>query len=314
MPSPCFAVTSCRFIKNRAADAGAPSRSLSFPYITQDSLMKYYLMIVASAILMLCACRGEKTETAEAETVPADSVPDSLATDSLSADTAEPPVAADGLFDDFMYNFMRNRKFQKKRIKFPLENLVDGKNKPIAEGAWKFDPVYVREEVYTMLFDDEKSVTSEKDTSVHHVIVEWVYLDKGRVKQYHFFKEKGQWRLFRLDTHNIGRNANRDFFEFYKRFSTDPDFQMAHIANPFEFKTYDSDNFQAIDGVLDVAQWPDFKPDMPSGRITNINYGQRYSNNGQRVLVITSPSAGMSCTLSFRKHRGVWALVRMESI
>ena len=117
-----------------------------------------------------------------------------------------------------------------------------------------------------------------------------------------------------MDTHNIGRNANRDFFEFYKRFSTDPDFQMAHIVNPFEFRTYDSDNFQAIDGVLDVAQWPDFKPDMPSGRITNINYGQRYSNNGQRVLVITSPSAGMSCTLSFRKHRGVWALVRMESI
>ena len=188
--------------------------------------MKYYLMIVASAILMLCACRGEKTETAE--TVSVDSVPDSLATDSLGADTAEPPVAADGLFDDFMYNFMRNRKFQKKRIKFPLENLVDGKNKPIAEGAWKFDPVYVREEVYTMLFDDEKSVTSEKDTSVHHVIVEWVYLDRGRVKQYHFFKEKGQWRLFRLDTHTI-------------------------------------------DGVLDVAQWPDFKPDMPSGRITNIN-------------------------------------------
>ena len=142
--------------------------------------MKYYLMIVASAILMLCACRGEKTETAE--TVSVDSVPDSLATDSLGADTAEPPVAADGLFDDFMYNFMRNRKFQKKRIKFPLENLVDGKNKPIAEGAWKFDPVYVREEVYTMLFDDEKSVTSEKDTSVHHVIVEWVYLDRGRVK------------------------------------------------------------------------------------------------------------------------------------
>ena len=196
------------FYQEQGGGRGGFLPYLSFPYIIQDNLMKYYLMIVASAILMLCACRGEKTETAE--TVSVDSVPDSLATDSLGADTTEPPVAADGLFDDFMYNFMRNRKFQKKRIKFPLENLVDGKNKPIAEGAWKFDPVYVREEVYTMLFDDEKSVTSEKDTSVHHVIVEWVYLDKGRVKQYHFFKEKGQWRLFRLDTHNIGRNAERE--------------------------------------------------------------------------------------------------------
>lgn len=100
--------------------------------------MKYYLMIVASAILMLCACRGEKTETAE--TVSVDSVPDSLATDSLGADTTEPPVAADGLFDDFMYNFMRNRKFQKKRIKFPLENLVDGKTNPTSRGRVEIRP------------------------------------------------------------------------------------------------------------------------------------------------------------------------------
>lgn len=276
--------------------------------------MKYYLMIITSAILLLCACRGEKTENAEQENVPGDSATDSLATDSLATDSMEPPVAADGIFDDFMYNFMRNKKFQKKRIKFPLENLVDGKNKPIAERAWKFDPVYVHEDVYTMLFDDEKSVTSEKDTSVHHVVVEWVYLDKGRVKQYHFSKDKGQWRLVRLDTHDIGKNVNRDFFKFYSRFSVDAAFQMKHITNPFEFRTYDPDSFQPMDGLLDVEQWPDFKPDMPSGRITNINYGQHYSSNGQRVLVITSPSAGMSCMLSFKKQKGGWTLVRMESI
>lgn len=39
----------------------------------------------------------------------------------------EPPVAADGLFDDFVYSFMRNQRFQLERIDFPLPNFVDGK-------------------------------------------------------------------------------------------------------------------------------------------------------------------------------------------
>ena len=276
--------------------------------------MKCFLMILASTMLLLSACHNGTNESTASQGNAADSLGDSLAIDSQSVDTMEPPVAADGLFDDFMYNFMRNKKFQIKRTKFPLENRVDGKNKPIEQKDWKFDPLYAHEDVYTMLFDNEKSMKCEKDTSVHHVIVEWVYLGNNRVKQYHFYKEQGKWILKGLDTHKIEKNVNKDFFAFYKHFAADPAFQMKHIANPFKFKTYDSDNFQEIDGVLDVAQWPDFKPLMPTGRITNISYGQKYANNGQRVLVITSPSAGMSCTLSFKKIKGSWTLVRMESI
>lgn len=276
--------------------------------------MKYFLTIFALAVCLLNACRGEKTESVESDEHMNDSLADSTFVDSQATDTMEPPMAADGLFDDFMYNFMRNKKFQHKRIKFPLRNMVDGKDSPIEEKAWRFDPIYAHEDVYTMLFDDEQSLKSEKDTSVHHVVVEWIYLNKGRVKQYHFLKEQGIWKLAYLDTHDLGKNVNRDFFEFYKHFSIDASYQIKHIANPFEFKTYDSDNFQAIDGVLDVAQWSDFKPVMPSKKITNINYGQLYSKNGQRVLVITSPSAGMSCTLSFKKQHGKWMLVRMENI
>lgn len=231
-----------------------------------------------------------------------------------TTDTVMPPAAADGLFDDFVYNFMRNREFQLSRIKFPLSNFVDGQSQPISREHWTFDPLYSRSGMYTMLFDSEKATRSEKDTTIHHVVVEWIYLKTERVKQYHFTKEHGAWVLSSIDTHSLKKNANHDFYTFYARFSTDEKYQLKHISNPFDFKTFDSDTFQPIDGVLDVNQWPDFKPELPTEVITNINYNQRYANNGQRVLVITSPSAGMSCTLSFKKQRGAWQLVGMESI
>lgn len=274
--------------------------------------MRLHKYVVCLMTAWLCvACGEQKPQTAETT----DSIADAAnATAADTTDTVAPPAAADGLFDDFVYNFMRNREFQFSRIKFPLSNTVDGKAQPIDRSRWTFDPLYARSDMYTMLFDSEKSVGSEKDTTVHHVTVEWIYLKTDRVKQYHFSKERGAWMLTSIDTHTLKLDANYDFFNFYNRFSTDEHFQLKHISNPFDFKTFDSDTFQPIDGVLDVNQWPDFKPDLPHDIITNINYSQHYTDNGQRVLVITSPSAGMSCTLSFKKQRGVWRLVGMESI
>lgn len=180
----------------------------------------------------------------------------------LSSDTVSskvqsdpnPPIAADGLFDDFVYSFMRNQRFQKERIDFPLPNFIDGKNKPISKDKWKHDYLYMHQDVYTLIFDGEKSVNAEKDTTVKQVVVEWVYLNKHRVKQYHFAKEHGLWRLKKLDTHAMEKNPNHDFYVFYSRFSSDINYQDSHILNPFHFKTYDYDNFRTLEGLLDVTR------------------------------------------------------------
>lgn len=271
-----------------------------------------YSSIMASALL-LSACDGDRTRIAGNTGTAA---PDTTVVDTAAqaVDTVMPPAAADGLFDDFVYSFMHNKHFQLQRIKFPLHNTIDGHDTPIDKTRWRHDPLYVHKDTYTILFDNERSMRNEKDTSIHHVTVEWIYLDKGRVKQYHFSKEHGKWMLTAIDSHALAQNANSDFFKFYHRFSTEPSYQLAHIDNPFKFKTYDSDTFQEIDGVLDAAQWPDFRPAMPAHVITNIDYGQRYAPDGRRVLVITSPSDGMSCTLSFQKRRGTWKLTGMKSI
>lgn len=259
---------------------------------------------------LFAACRAERKS--DPPTSATDSV--AAAADTTMADSVPaPPEAADGLFDDFIYSFMRSPRFQSERTDFPLSNVVDGVNHPIARKDWKFDPLYIKQDVYTMIFDNARSVNAGKDTTLHHVVVEWVYLDKKRVKQYLFDKVKGCWRLVGLDTHELSKNANSDFYDFYRRFSSDTGFQETHIANPFHFKTYDYDQFQNIEGLLDVNQWPDYRPELPARVITNINYGQNYGDGRRRVLMICSPSGGMGCSLTFARSGKSWKLERLEN-
>lgn len=267
-----------------------------------------------SVLLWLClACQDRSPKVAEPEAgdstaVPADTAP------LLPADSVpEPPKAADGLFDDFIYSFMRSPRFQLARTDFPLPHFIDGVNHPIARSKWQFDRLYSTQEVYTIIFDNAKSISAEKDTSLHHVVVESVNLGRMRVKQYLFHKIDGQWRLTRLNSHPVSENINSDFYAFYRLFSSDPDFQYKHIADPFHFKTYDADNFQTIEGLLDVSQWPDYRPDLPKGTITNINYGQSYGNARRRVLMLCSPSGGMGCSLTFIRSGKTWLLERLEN-
>lgn len=262
------------------------------------------------AVLILASCRGgKKTEVTVEDNDSLAVAPDSSETDSLPA----PSKAADGLFDDFIYSFMCNSRFQRERIQFPLVNMIDGVNHPIAKVSWKFDPLYRKKDVYTIIFDNARSIKAEKDTSLRQTTVEWVYLNTHRVKQYKFEKKEGQWMLVEINQHDLSENINSDFYEFYRQFSSNKRFQKRHISNPFQFKTYDFDNFKNIEGLLDVEQWPDYRPELPTGTITNINYGQSYGDARRRVLMICSQSGGMGCSLTFVRKGKTWILERLEN-
>ena len=72
-----------------------------------------------AGLVLIAACNGNKVgpeeNVAVEDTVMTDSVNVELEGDS----TEVTPVAVDGLFDDFVYSFMHNRKFQMQRIVFP---------------------------------------------------------------------------------------------------------------------------------------------------------------------------------------------------
>ena len=119
-----------------------------------------------STVAMLAACSGEKRETAPEKEASRDTAAMEMPADTADDVAVLPPRAADKLFDDFIYAFMKNDRFQRDRIKFPLANYVDGRNRPIAEKQWKHDYMYSRDDIYTMIFDDEAALDAEKDTAV----------------------------------------------------------------------------------------------------------------------------------------------------
>ncbi len=273
------------------------------------------LLIIVLGFIISCGKQGEKNE--EVETPVTDTLPTAL-TDSAAADSMEiveetPPQAADELFDDFIYAFMRSKKFQQSRIAFPLPTNRAGSDSIIEEEAWNFEPLYSQQEFYTMLFNTRKAMDMEKDTSICHVTVEWIDLDIDQVKEYNFNRSQGAWRLDSLHYHSVGNNANNDFYAFYKNFTADSLFQRKHIAEQLVFNTYDEENFEDITGVLDVEQWFAFRPILPTAILTNIIYGERPFNSVERYFVISSLSGGMSCTLHFKRQGDDWLLVEYDN-
>ena len=263
------------------------------------------------AMIALQACRKEAPAAVEA--TPLNDSISEMVSDSDTIVEDAPPAAADGLFADFIYDFMRRQHFQLSRVAFPLPVKKDGKEERIAREAWKFDHLYAHQDIYTITYDNPKSLQADKDTTLTHVKVEMIQWKQGTVREYIFNKERGQWMLTAIDEHALSSTTDKDFLAFYQKFATNTDYQHAHIKNPFEFKTYDYDSFQELEGILDAAQWVDYRPDMPTSLMANIRYGEAQPQSKFRALAIISISAGMGCTMEFHRQSKGWMLTRLEN-
>lgn len=269
-----------------------------------------FLFLLVVGLLVACA-DGKKSETVA---VMGDSLKvDSLMTDSDTVAIDSVPLAADGLFADFIYGYMKSRKRQLERTTFPLSVKVDGKESMVQKEQWQYDKLFSRMDMICLLYQDEKSIGVEKDTAIKKVSVDMFDLKKNYVKQYVFQKPKGQWYLTNINQHALAQNENSDFYKFYRQFASSTKYQKQHIANPFLFTTYDSDNFSTIEGTLDVVQWPDYAPEFPQGMVATINYGQTFPNPNTRVLMLYGVSNGMTCTLVFKKVRGEWMMTKFSN-
>ena len=275
-------------------------------------MMNKFLIAVFACLVAIFSCKGNKATYGDEE-APADSI-DSLGmavADSVEVLPAETmvPRAADELFDDFFFNFIVNKKMQKSRIKFPLP-VVDGdKKEMIAKEEWKMDHFFMNQGYYTLIFDNHKQLNLLKDTSVSHVTVEKIYLDKKRVKQYVFGRENGLWQLNSIkltDTYNV---KNASFIDFYQKFANDTAFQIQHLCNPVAFTGPDpDDDFQQMEGVITPDTWLAFSPEIPVKMSYNIVYGQNYTESNRKIFLIRGIANGLEIEMVFKRIGGKWML------
>ena len=224
------------------------------------------------------------------------------------------PKAADELFDDFLFNFAASRKLQRQRVHFPLPVYRNGKViKQIEKRRWKMEHFFMRQDYYTLIFDNRKQMNLVKDTTIDHVVVEKVFYKTNTVQQFLFNRINGQWLMTSINYKPMYANMNASFLKFYGSFATDSAFQAEHLHNPVKFTGPDpDDDFSTMTGDIEPETWPAFAPQLPSGMIYNIIYGQKYTESSQKIFVIRGIANGLETLLTFKKIGGKWMLTKLD--
>lgn len=229
---------------------------------------------------------------------------------------AELPKNADGLFDDFIYNYAANTRLQKKRTHFPLPVREGESTSYIQESEWTHDSLFTHEAFYTMLYDREEDMDLDTNTDLNAVNVEWIYLDTHKVRKYLFRRQEGLWMLTGIEVKPTAEELDDDFLTFFHQFANDSIFQREHLAEPLKFVTSDpDDDFQILETTLETDQWFAFRPLLPTRRMTNVDYGQQFSKSAHRKIVdLRGIGNGNNSSLQFQRIRGEWKLVQFEDL
>lgn len=281
--------------------------------------MKNGVVLVFSVCVLMAmwatGCSDKKPVAADTAVVDSLQVVDTASVDTLDEIISEQPMpkAADELFDDFIFNFAANRKLQMARVKFPLK-IVDGeKVASLGKKQWKMEHFFMEQGYYTLIFDNMKQMDVVKDTSINNVVVEKVYLTKEKVEKYMFERLNGRWFLTSIRTNDMVHNTNASFLAFYQKFASDPEFQLESLNNPVMFTGPDpDDDFSTMTGEIAPETWPAFAPELPSGFIYNIMYGQKYREGNQKIFVMRGIANGMEMQLTFKRIDGEWKLTSLS--
>ena len=279
-----------------------------------------FITVMLAVLIIVCftsvGCKDKKPATL-VDSVAADTiVADTQAMDSTEKLIEETPMpkAADELFDDFLFNFAASRKLQRQRVHFPLPVCRNGKViKQIEKRRWKMEHFFMRQDYYTLIFDNRKQMNLVKDTTIDHVVVEKVFYKTNTVQQFLFNRINGQWLMTSINYKPMYANMNASFLKFYGSFATDSAFQAEHLHNPVKFTGPDpDDDFSTMTGDIEPETWPAFAPQLPSGMIYNIIYGQKYTESSQKIFVIRGIANGLETLLTFKKIGGKWMLTKLE--
>ena len=269
--------------------------------------MKRFFIAIIAGVLLMFSCTGNKTN--QHEEVAADTVVDSMSmaeVDTLELLITETPMprAADAMFDDFLFNFLANKKLQKERIIFPLRVTEDGKTETIEQDQWKMEHLFINDTQLSLM----------KDTAVSEAIVEKIMLKKWQVSSYYFQRIKGAWMLREVRVTPIDENSNLSFLAFYKRFVTDSVYQVESINETVQFTGPDpDDDFNVMEGVITPDTWEAFAPQLPAKLLYNIVYGKPEPEGNQKIFLMRGVANGLELELRFKRVGGRWKLMKMTT-
>jgi hypothetical protein len=279
--------------------------------------MKRFFIAISAGLMFMFSCTGNRSN--QGDDMPADSVADS--TDVADVDTMEllitetpMPRAADAMFDDFLFNFLANKRLQKERIVFPLRIFKDNKVEQVEKSQWKMEHLFMRQGYYSLLFNDDKQMSLMKDTAVSEAVVEKIVLKKNEVHDYMFRRIRGAWMLCEVRVNPLEKNVNASFLKFYQRFASDSTFQTKSLNETVQFVGPDpDDDFNMMEGVITADTWEAFAPKLPAKSIYNVIYGKPQKEGTDKIFLLRGVANGLELELRFKKIGDKWLLMKMTT-
>lgn len=267
-------------------------------------------------LAIFMSCTGQKNEGATEYEDPEDNKGSEQADTLAHVDEEDAlPARADELFDDFMFNYCQDSAVQMRRTAFPLPYYKGDEQTAIAREEWKKDPLFSTMDFYSVLYAKQGDLELEKDTALERVQMEYLYLNQKMAKRYHFLRNpKGFWILYKIVEEPFSEQRDPvEFLAFYERFATDSIFQREHVAQDLNFVTFDPDDeFKTVECAISVDQWFAFRPDLPATQLTQVNYGQDASGNGDKIINFRGGTNGFNNTLVFKRKQDTWMLTSFE--
>ncbi len=219
-------------------------------------------------------------------------------------------------FSDFFFLFLNNRRFQAERVKFPLNVCdINGEEYVIKSGReFRTYFTWPSTDEYCLLLTDEAQMEEfQNNLEFCDVEVQLIELRSGQIRAFDFHREAETWQLVRSREYDSSGNV-LDFLQFYNQFVTDSLFQQQSLNTPIRYTMVDLDEeYSQIDGTLDPSQWPAFRPDLPTHRITNILFGQQLEQAQEIVLAHCGIANGMMEMFTFRKNGAHWRLTTFKN-
>lgn len=270
--------------------------------------------ILFFTLLFLASCGQSKKEAQLAEEAALDSLL-SEPSDTLQLfEEEELSKAVDEFFDDFFFTFATNAHFQNQRIRFPLHFDDEDAEILLTKEDWHRYNRFGQQEFYSVIYENEEDLELQKDTSVHEVSVQWIYLQDGYVEQFNFKRiPEGQWVLFNIEKQDISESQNGEFVNFYSQFVADSTYQRSCLATPLPMHV-SNDEGDDEENELSAEDWFEMKSDMPFPKdvLVNINYGQFSSASPYKNMLMEGVSNGLFLNFRFEKGSNGWKLVKIE--
>lgn len=261
------------------------------------------------------ACGQSKKEKQLAEEAELDSIMNEV-TDTLQLfEDVAPSTAVDELFDDFFFTFATDARFQNQRIRFPLRFIDEDEELKLTKDDWHRYNRFGSQEFYSVIYEREEDLLLQKDTAVHEVSVQWIYLQDGYVERYNFKRiPEGQWVLFNIVKQDVSETSIGEFVNFYSEFISDSIFQRTSLKSPVELYIPESDEAEATQSEISADEWFEMKSDMPFPKdvLVNIDYGQHNTDSSNKNLLMEGVSNGLFLNFKFEKSGVDWKLIKIE--